>query len=352
MDTSEGPTGVIWDVTYACPLRCFHCYSESGRRPARQLSLPEMFRVADELASLRPYLITFAGGEPLLVGGIVEVAERISRAGVQVGLYTSGWLLDPALAEELGRVFDHITVSIDGATARTHDRIRGRVGSFERAMRAAALLDETARRQRADGSPGFRFGLDCVVTRSNIHEMADFCTTVAPRFGQLDAVTFGAAVPSGLASRPELAEHELLSDEQLTEFGDARLEARLRQLVPPSVQVTVTDNLELRMDPDYVAAHPDFRPLQVEPDGQVRAMPIYEGTVGSLLDEPAAVLWQRAVRRWSDEFVVRTLAPVQTVRQWAEATRALDHHFGAAEVRARIARRPAFVPGPVLPTSA
>ncbi|GAB2931890.1 hypothetical protein GCM10027280_19490 [Micromonospora polyrhachis] len=352
MDLPEGPTGVIWDITYACPLRCFHCYSESGRRPSRQLSRPDLLRVADGLASLRPYLVTFAGGEPLLVDGLVEVAERISRAGVQVGIYTGGWRLDPALAEELGRVFDHITVSVDGASAQTHDRIRGRAGSFERALRAATLLDETARRQRADGSPGFRFGLDCVVTRSNRHEMERFCTSVASRFEQLDAVSFGAAVPSGLASRPEFAEHELLTDEQLAEFGDGRLVERLRQLAPPSVEVTVTDNLELRMDPELLAANPDFRPLQVEPDGQVRAMPIYEGTVGSLLDEPAMVLWQRAVHRWSDEFVVRTLAPVRSVRQWAAATRALDHHFGTAAVRARMARRPVFVPDPVLPVSA
>lgn len=46
------PPDVVWDITYACPLRCTHCYSESGRRPARQLSRAELIRVADALIAL------------------------------------------------------------------------------------------------------------------------------------------------------------------------------------------------------------------------------------------------------------------------------------------------------------
>ena len=36
------PSVVLWEITYACPLRCTHCYTESGRRPSRQLSLDQM----------------------------------------------------------------------------------------------------------------------------------------------------------------------------------------------------------------------------------------------------------------------------------------------------------------------
>ncbi|MDX6283096.1 MAG: hypothetical protein QOH03_4167, partial [Kribbellaceae bacterium] len=72
------PTGVVWDVTFACPLRCQHCYTESGRRPSKQLGLPELLEIADSLIAMKPREISIAGGEPLLVPGIAQIARRIT----------------------------------------------------------------------------------------------------------------------------------------------------------------------------------------------------------------------------------------------------------------------------------
>src|SRR6266542_911684 len=76
------PRLVNWDLTYACPLRCEHCYSESGRRAARQLPHVDLLRIADVLLALSPVPeVVFTGGEPLLVRGVVELAERLHRGG-------------------------------------------------------------------------------------------------------------------------------------------------------------------------------------------------------------------------------------------------------------------------------
>jgi MoaA/NifB/PqqE/SkfB family radical SAM enzyme len=88
MEIPDRPLEIIWDITYACPLRCFHCYSESGRRPSRQLSPQDMLRLADRIIAMRPYGISLAGGEPLLVGGVFEVAERMPAAA---GRYARRW---------------------------------------------------------------------------------------------------------------------------------------------------------------------------------------------------------------------------------------------------------------------
>jgi len=93
MDITQNPNVVIWDVTFACPLRCSHCYTESGRRSARNLSHDEMLRVADAIISLQPQMITLCGGEPLTIKQIVDVARHFTEAGVNVFLYTSGWAL-------------------------------------------------------------------------------------------------------------------------------------------------------------------------------------------------------------------------------------------------------------------
>jgi hypothetical protein len=48
--------------------------------------------------------------------------------------------------------------------------------------------------------------------------------------------------------------------------------------------------------------------------------------------------------RLTDPFVVQTLSSVGTMREWAEATRRLDRHFGTDDDRERIDRRPLHLP--------
>jgi MoaA/NifB/PqqE/SkfB family radical SAM enzyme len=341
MNPLDGPRDVIWDITYACPLRCVHCYSESGRRPSRQLSLDDMLRVADALVSLEPQAVVLAGGEPLVIKGVFDVAERLAQAGVQVYLYTGGWSLQPWMVERMVSTIAQVSVSIDGATAEVHDAIRGRAGSFDRAMQALAMLDDAARELRERGAKPLAFGMDCTLTRSSFPQIDEFCTTIAPRFPELGFISIGAAMPIGLASRTGFVDRELLTDAQADQLASAEQLDRLRVLAPPSVQVSVTDNRMLQMHPDLIARGV-FPTMQLEPDGAVRAMAIYEGTVGNVLIEDPRVLWERAVARWSDPVVTETLGPARTMREWAEATRQIDYHFGSDSDRARIDRRPAY----------
>ncbi|SEF97538.1 Radical SAM superfamily enzyme, MoaA/NifB/PqqE/SkfB family [Nonomuraea solani] len=327
------PDEVIWDVTYACPLRCVHCYSESGRRPSRRLSDADMLRVTDAIVAMRPRGVAIAGGEPLLIRDIAEIAGRMTGAGLDVVLYTGGWPMTRDLALRLAGFGARVVVSVDGATPETHDRIRGRKGSFARAMRALRLLDEVSAER---GSRGPAFGIDCVLLRSNFSQMEEFCRVIAPQFPELGFLSFGAAVPGGLASRPGF---ELLTEEQLGLLNDPGHARRLRASAPGSVTIETTDNRILQMHPELIARGVVFNALQIEPDGEVRAMPIYEGTVGNILDEPAEVLWRRARARWSDPFVVEALSPALTMREWAEAARRIDYRFGTDAVRARIDRR-------------
>lgn len=309
-----------------------------------------MLRVADALVALKPPAVALSGGEPLLVKGIFEVAEQMSRAGVPVSLYTSGWSLAPWMVEDIARVFSRVVVSVDGATPEVHDRIRARTGSFNRAMNALTLLDDAARERRARGEKPIRFGIDCVVVRSNFHQLEEFCTTIAPRFPEMQFIWLGAAAPSGLASRVGFADHELLTDLQASQLAGTELPMRLQSLAPATVGVGTTDNRPLQMHPDLVAKGMAFRAMQVEPDGEVRAMAIYEGTVGNILIEDPAVLWDRVVARWHDPFVTGVLSPVRTMKDWADAARQIDYHFASEQVRTRIDRRPAF-PAPTLATS-
>jgi len=342
-DVRSTPPFVVWDMTYACPLRCTHCYSESGRRASRQLGPDDLYRVTDALISMKPPAVVLSGGEPLLVKKIFEVADRMSKAGIKVHLYTSGWVLDPTMMPFIMSLFSGVAVSVDGATAKVHDRIRGRAGSHDRAMSALTQLDAAVREHRRRGERTPSLAIDFVVMQSNFAQLREMCAVVVPRFPELELVSFGAVIPTGLATRVEFAEQEMLSEEQAGLLASGQLVPELQSLVPASIEVETLDNRELQMHPDLLATGIYVPEMQVEPDGMVRAMPIYEGTVGSLLTESPVVLWERAVQRWSDPFVIETLTPARTMKAWAEAARRIDRHFGSAEDRARITRRPLYV---------
>ena len=342
IQAGPGPAVVVWDITYACPLRCAHCYSESGRRPTRQLSRQDLFRVVDALAELGPHTVVLAGGEPLVVPELFEVVRRLRSAEIGVHLYTAGWDVSDSSVAVLMDLASNVTISIDGATPATHDRLRGRVGSFERALDALERLNEAAQRYGA-GAPAI--GVDYAVTRTNFGEMPRFCQLPSERFPCLNYLFFGAAMPIGLASRPGFVRHEMVSPDQLRLLRDPAFQQALRAQAAAPLDVCVSDNAVFQMRPERLARG-EIPALQVEPDGRVRAMPIYEGTVGSLLEDPGALLWERAVARWNDPYVQRQISSALDLEAWGEVTRRLDLRYGSPDDLARIARRPDHTPAP------
>jgi MoaA/NifB/PqqE/SkfB family radical SAM enzyme len=334
------PSVVLWEVTYACPLRCSHCYSESGVRPSRQLAAADMLRLADVLASLSPRVVHLSGGEPLIVRGLLDVTERLQRAGVAVVLTTSGFGLTDELARGVARTCHSVHVSVDGAHAATHDRIRGRAGSFDAALAALGRLDALSRERRAAGGARVRFGIDFVVLRSNFDELDALVADVSTRFSELEFIIFNCVVPQGLASR-ESYERELPTDAQVAAlasdaFVDA-LQARARR----GVVVQVRDNLDLMMHPDHVAEGIDWTldRIIVEPDGLVRALEVYEGHVGNLLRDDPREVWQRVLARREDPFVTSELAGARTMASWSAAVRRIDEKFASPDDLVRLGKR-------------
>jgi MoaA/NifB/PqqE/SkfB family radical SAM enzyme len=330
---------VNWDLTYACPLRCEHCYSESGRRAARQLPLTDLFRIANILLALRPVPeVVFTGGEPLVVRGFLEIADKLAKGGAKLALYTSGWKLSEAVAKDIVRLFQRIGVSIDGGNPAINDVIRGRAGAFAEAESALALLDGAVDVARQSGAEPGSIGIECGVVKSNLVHLERLCTDVAPRFRHLSFIHFGAIIPTGLASEPSYAERELLVEDELAAL--VRAAPRLSSLAPPGVTVRVRDNAGFMMQNEQVKqGRATDHLVKIEADGRMRGMDIYEGTVGNVLHEPFEVLWRRAVERHRDPFVVERLASVNSMRAWAAATRSIDRHFASHDDLVRLQAR-------------
>jgi MoaA/NifB/PqqE/SkfB family radical SAM enzyme len=141
----SGPPSIMWDVTNRCNLDCLHCYNQSGKDPlVNHMDTEAMLGVADQLLEMRPFVICMCGGEPLLRRDLETLVAHLRRDVPHVNMVSNGWLLTSQRLEGLLEAgVKSIQISLDGASALTHDNIRGMAGAWERAVAAIRLLVES-----------------------------------------------------------------------------------------------------------------------------------------------------------------------------------------------------------------
>lgn len=188
-----GPVLGTLMVTYRCNLRCEMCdmpgkavdYRRQGKE---EFSTEQFLQIIREFANLGIPGIGFTGGEPLLREDIFELMAETRKLGMIAHLNSNGWLLGDNEADRIIAIgVDSVNISLDGASAATHDRIRRCTGSFDRAV---AALQRLVARKRQTGAK-IRIKTVAVLSESNIGEvqqMLDFgaklgidCTELIPR---------------------------------------------------------------------------------------------------------------------------------------------------------------------------
>jgi len=134
------PQSVVWEITFACNMRCIHCGTSAGRRRPDELSTEEAISLIDELANLGCQTLTLSGGEPLLRDDWPILARRSKFNGVQTYLITNGFAVKERDVDEMAAVgLDHVGLSFDGTRA-THNYIRQRNDSYDRVLLAMDML--------------------------------------------------------------------------------------------------------------------------------------------------------------------------------------------------------------------
>lgn len=164
---------VTWEATRACALACRHCRAEAVPfRDPRELSAAEARGLMDEAASFgKPGVIfIITGGDCFERPDLAELAAYGSGLGLHVALSPSGTdkLTKAALAELQDAGVNVISLSLDGATAATHDAFRGIKKTFDRTIAG----------WRAARELGMRVQINSVVARHNVHELPDIAALV------------------------------------------------------------------------------------------------------------------------------------------------------------------------------
>ena len=148
-------------------------------------------------------MVILTGGEPLLREDIFELAAYGHDLGHRMVMAVNGTLLTPEVATRLKDAgIQRLSISIDGATAASHDRLRAVDGAYEGALGGIAACNEA----------GLPFQINTTVTRADrlelpaIHELA-------PKLGAAAHHVF-VLVPTG---RGDLIREELVSPAEYEE---------------------------------------------------------------------------------------------------------------------------------------
>ncbi|MCQ5376902.1 MAG: radical SAM protein [Candidatus Methanomethylicia archaeon] len=168
------PFQVVWNITSRCNLKCKHCYANAGTsgNAAAEMGTEDAKATIDKLSRWGVAVLAFSGGEPLIRKDILELAKYASSSGIYVAVATNGVLLSKEMCKSLrGAGVEYLQISLDGATASTHDQFRGVPGMFSRTIDGIKNAVEE----------GFFVNVATTATKGNLKEIPaiiDLCGTL------------------------------------------------------------------------------------------------------------------------------------------------------------------------------
>ena len=132
--------GIDLNFNNACNLRCKYCFTNSpkGDHVKEYLDYEAIARLSDEADELGYFEFDLQGGELLLQPKkLFKVLEAIKPERFYLYLTTNGFYLDKDMAKRLAESnVSRVSVSIDSMDKKIHDEIRGRKGSWQKAIDA------------------------------------------------------------------------------------------------------------------------------------------------------------------------------------------------------------------------
>lgn len=139
------PKWIAWEMTRRCNLKCVHCRSSSDMEVAghSDFSFETAKRIIDDITSYASPVLVLSGGEPLLREDIFDIATYGTEKKLRMCLATNGTLVTEETCVNIKESgIRMVSLSLDGATAATHDNFRNQQGAFDGTMNAIRLFNE------------------------------------------------------------------------------------------------------------------------------------------------------------------------------------------------------------------
>jgi AdoMet-dependent heme synthase len=154
---------VAWETTRNCNLACIHCRASATTGPySGELDTAEAFQLLDQIAEVAKPIIILTGGEPLLRDDIFDIAAYGTQKGLRMVMAPNGTLVTEDIAKKLlAAGIKRISISLDGATAQSHDSFRKVDGAFEGAINAMKIAKKV----------GLDFQVNTTITKTNLDQI-------------------------------------------------------------------------------------------------------------------------------------------------------------------------------------
>lgn len=264
----EGPPEVVeMELMHTCNLRCIMCHVSYNEMTKKKLA-PNF---VNRLSGLEgKWAKVGAQYEPAAHPQFDRIVNGITDKGMRIDLTTNGTLFTDKLIRRIERCnFQNVTISFDGATAATFEKIRRRA-DFDRAIQGILAFKDAVRAH----NPEVRFSVNYTFMQSNIDEVAD-AAEMWDSYG-FDHIGFiSMTIPLG--GQAALGEESPSLD--LPKVRARMLEAA-RRIVDGKYRITASS--AWFRDPAIIAALADTaglrNPPMVESDNPLRRGPFSAGT--------------------------------------------------------------------------
>jgi AdoMet-dependent heme synthase len=167
-DVDQRPFLVIWEATRACQLVCQHCRADSQNHPhPMQLTTAEGRRLLEDIASFGAPspMVVISGGDPFEREDLNELIAHGKQLGLSMALAPS--VTPKATRERFAAAAaagaKAVSISLDGASAETHDGFRGIEGVFDATIPVCRDIVDL----------GMRLQINTTITAGNVDELPD-----------------------------------------------------------------------------------------------------------------------------------------------------------------------------------
>ena len=159
---SKNSTNVFFHILTKCNLNCRHCYINREQHGENTLPLSTIeawlgaFAQKSNIAN-----VIFLGGEPTIHPDLSFAIKKAKNMGYNsITVDTNGYLFNDILSKVSPDDVDYFSFSLDGATRKTNNMIRGE-GSYDKCIEGI----------KKAVSMGFGTSLIYTVSSANIHEL-------------------------------------------------------------------------------------------------------------------------------------------------------------------------------------
>lgn len=197
------PVRVVLEPTNRCNHNCFFCYYSNFRsdNPV-SLSREKLFELAEDFKQMDVKSVSLVGGgEPMLHPAIYDFIHRCYENKILISITTNGSVFKDSEIDTIVRASTYIRVSLNAATAETHNLINAPKGNqFERILNNIEKL----RKHRDKIGANMLIGIRNAIHDKNFHEIAEM-VALAERL-KVDYVMFAGVVHDSPASKQVIEE--------------------------------------------------------------------------------------------------------------------------------------------------